>query len=397
MTHKDIFTKFMIEYDKANVTSSYPSLTEYEIATVLDKAYMALIAQKVTGNNVRRSPFEADVKSVSDLQPLVITVNLDLGDTNKDNAQFTRIKGYPYSDKDLGDDDLYTDRDETVKVAGGQLRTMPDNVRSVNLPDGFLYFVAAGVPVDMHRFAGWMNNETYETERNKTIKPIDNKQEDYADNKFKRFRFTTAKLVSHQIAEKFFATAYNIPWVKNPMCYLEANKLFIVVDPVVGIPNMYYVPGATGKLTVTYKPSGSDQTITESLSNGSFNDFVINKNELPIVKYNNEVVKASEWVSLTYIKMPHLFLIGDLWTNDSFSEPSKTAYTTEDIPQRDGETQAQYDARVLLETEKHKALWNFELNDVAAEELISLAISYALENVESPRLNAHLGMRGLES
>ena len=79
MTHKDIFTKFMIEYDKANVTSSYPSLTEYEIATFLDKAYMALIAQKVTGNNVRRAPFEADIKSISDLQPLVTTVRIAFG------------------------------------------------------------------------------------------------------------------------------------------------------------------------------------------------------------------------------------------------------------------------------------------------------------------------------
>ena len=49
MTHSDIYTKFMIEYDKANITSSYPSLTEYEIATILDKAYLALIAQKYTG------------------------------------------------------------------------------------------------------------------------------------------------------------------------------------------------------------------------------------------------------------------------------------------------------------------------------------------------------------
>lgn len=53
MTHADIFTKFVIEYDKANITSSYPSLTDYEIATVLDKAYLALIAQKFTGNNAR--------------------------------------------------------------------------------------------------------------------------------------------------------------------------------------------------------------------------------------------------------------------------------------------------------------------------------------------------------
>ena len=74
MTHRDIYTKFMIEYDKANVTSSYPSLTEYEVATLLDKAYLALIGQKVTGNNVRRAPFEADIKAVSDLQPLVKTI-----------------------------------------------------------------------------------------------------------------------------------------------------------------------------------------------------------------------------------------------------------------------------------------------------------------------------------
>ena len=39
----------------------------------------------------------------------------------------------------------------------------------------------------------------------------------------------------------------------------------------------------------------------------------------------------------------------------------------------------------------------FELNDTMAEELISLAIAFALENVESPRLNSRLNMRGLEA
>ena len=77
MTYNDIITKFKIEYDKANVTSSYPSLTEYEIATVLDKAYLNLIAQKFTGNNTRRAAFEVDSKAVSDLQPLVTTCDLD--------------------------------------------------------------------------------------------------------------------------------------------------------------------------------------------------------------------------------------------------------------------------------------------------------------------------------
>ena len=105
MTHKDIYTKFMIEYDKANVTSSYPSLTEYEVATVLDKAYNALIAQKVTGNNVRRAPFEADNKSISDLAPLVVR---QAGRVDSDNA------GMP-----------------------------APNVCKVSLPENFLYYVDA--------------------------------------------------------------------------------------------------------------------------------------------------------------------------------------------------------------------------------------------------------------
>ena len=73
MTHRDIYIKFMIGYDKANVTSSYPSLTEYEVATFLDKAYLALIAQKVTGNNSRHIGFEQDLKVTEDLGPLIVT------------------------------------------------------------------------------------------------------------------------------------------------------------------------------------------------------------------------------------------------------------------------------------------------------------------------------------
>lgn len=78
MTHKDIYTKFMIEYDKADITSSYPSLTEYEIATLLDKAYLALLAQKLTGNNPRQSVFESDTKAIEDVRPLINTVGITL-------------------------------------------------------------------------------------------------------------------------------------------------------------------------------------------------------------------------------------------------------------------------------------------------------------------------------
>lgn len=76
MTHSDIYTKYMIEYDKAQITSSYPSHTKYEIATILDKAYLALIAQKLTGNNPRAVAFEGDIKAIEDIRPLIKTVEL---------------------------------------------------------------------------------------------------------------------------------------------------------------------------------------------------------------------------------------------------------------------------------------------------------------------------------
>lgn len=87
MTHADIKRMFLIEYDKASVTSSYPSMTDAEMATVLDKAYLAWIAQKITGANPRRSQFQGDIKGISDIQPLIYREEDDLfPETNSTNA-----------------------------------------------------------------------------------------------------------------------------------------------------------------------------------------------------------------------------------------------------------------------------------------------------------------------
>lgn len=71
MTYNDIYKKFLIEYDKADVSSSYPSLTNEEIAAILNKAMYALIAQKVTGNNPRKVVLDMDSKAMSDIAPLI--------------------------------------------------------------------------------------------------------------------------------------------------------------------------------------------------------------------------------------------------------------------------------------------------------------------------------------
>lgn len=92
MTYKDIHKKYMIEYDKENVTSSYPSLTTYEIATILDKAYLALIAQKLTGNQ-QRVPFEGDIKAIEDVRNLIASKKISKSNTTLpiDNAVIYKL------------------------------------------------------------------------------------------------------------------------------------------------------------------------------------------------------------------------------------------------------------------------------------------------------------------
>ena len=268
MKHEDIYTKFMIEYDKANVLSSYPSLTEYEVASFLDKAYNALIAQKITGNNVRRMGFETDVKAIEDLAPLIVQVTKDLYETDE-------TLGTPY----------FT------------------NWRYINLPKSeCLYLISAFLQKDMTRLDG--------------KKPYDNETT----------RALPIQLVSHQMALKFRSNAYNKPWIKIPVGYIENDKLYIVVDP---------------------------QDI--------------------------EDVVIEPKCSVIYIKKPNTF-VKDLQDYNKF--PSQLGvYTYFITPPED----------------KNNPAYDFECSDTIAEELISLAIAYALENVESARLNTKLNMRGLEA
>lgn len=152
MTHENIFEKFMIEYDKANITSSYPSLTDYEIATILDKAYLALIAQKVTGTNFRKAPFEIDTKAIEDIQQLIKRSNLSHGKA------------------------LATAKNEYV----------------FELPTDFLYFVNGEVKI---------NKDCY-----------------------------NSSITTHNIAAGYKVTANNLPWINEPIVYMENKKVHILID-----------------------------------------------------------------------------------------------------------------------------------------------------------------------
>ena len=285
MTHKDIYTKFMIEYDKANVTSSYPSLTEYEVATVLDKAYNALIAQKVTGNNVRRVGFEGDNKAIADIAPLITNSWCEIDDN------------------------------------------LDGNMICSEMPEDMLYYVSGSL-------------NTY----------INNTMDEQAIRKL------PIKLVTHEIADKFIASPYNLPWIKIPVCYIEDKYIYVIYDPI----NKPQV-SSDDSIQISYikKPN----TFVKDLTN------LISDNSVGSYSYFNPPV---------YTEKSH----PDNW--DTLTEQQQTSWTA-------GEN----DRHALYIAANNK--YNFECSDTVAEELISLAVTFALENVESQRLNSKLNMRGLEA
>ena len=186
MTHNDIYIKFMIEYDKAGASTSYPSLTEYEVATVLDKAYNALIAQKVTGNNYRRSSIESDIKSIADLGPLTKSKYLHL--SSIDETDFAQ------------------------------------NVSKAKSPQDMLYFIQASMRYKDHSLWTSFDNDKGKEGNEQLYKynPIDGIT----------LRSSLVKLVNHDIAQKFFASSSNIPWIKNPICFIEDKDIYVVYDPL---------------------------------------------------------------------------------------------------------------------------------------------------------------------
>ena len=276
MTHKDIYTKFMIEYDKANVTSSYPSLTEYEVATLLDKAYLALIAQKVTGNNPRRVPFEADTKNIADIQPLVTHKDLLVSKSTHDPA--ANIAQF-----DLPDDYLYT----VQTMLNARLYNKIPQSDGVHLEEKKVY-----APEDVgfqsidsdNIYVNW-----YETYSNNQSSEFVEKSDVYGDSKedtntssseeqsgdmFKIkgnpmdqqfFRYLPVKLVTHEVAEKFFLTPYNLPWIKIPVSYVESNQVKVVYDSI-KIPNV-----ENGSVHFTYirKPKSFVESLTTATDTGT--------------------------------------------------------------------------------------------------------------------------------
>ena len=421
MTHYDIYTKFMIEYDKANVTSSYPSLTEYEVATVLDKAYNALIAQKVTGNNVRRMPFEADIKSISDLQPLVVRYN---------------EKGF--------------EKDDYI-----------NNQLHFSLPEDFLYYVGCYINgesnIDIHpqtkkifaqniNIAGDVNHDGVIDVADKTaISDIMAGRYPQYDGDVNRDGVvdsaditTIGDMMANLSSTTVPTCAFVLNTEYNKQCvskitfdeYLKkettwncaqlnnndqiSNNRSVTVDELINYINQW---GSLCKSIAIWPDSyvfTSNYITVQSRDVTQNNDVPYDANiersaQCQIVDFNTAQKFFVTQYNMPWVKNPVCYI------------QDKTIYVVHDaIPKYDIKTcSLVYIKKPLpfagttpttpIETDYS---WfdpevgdeniiggktEFELNSTMAEELISLAIAYALENVESPRLNSKLNMRGLEA
>lgn len=168
MTYNDIYKNFLIEYDKADVSSSYPSLTKDEIAAILDKAMYALIAQKVTGNNPRKVALDMDSKAMSDIAPLIDTWTLTQPTDNTDSS-----------------------------IANNE----------------FVYVYGDGVTPPVYILGGKITYTDKQKETDKTEGSEDT-------NKYEE----TVQLLTSVIADKFKETVHNKPWIKEPIMYVQREN-----------------------------------------------------------------------------------------------------------------------------------------------------------------------------
>lgn len=234
MTHDDIYTKYLIEYDKANVTSSYPSLTKYEAATILDKAYKAVIAQKVTGNNPRQAGLEQDAKSIADLQQLVKHTDLQI------HTDSESLMGANIVQVELPTDFLYyvqmmleynaTPSSTIINDSSVSNETFQGETNNGILDPNELF---TGNSEELPQQIDWNNlyyASTIGDQVNSIAEGLGNQVNGPYDNKI--IRLVPVKLTSHDVAERFIVTPYNMPWVKNPVAYMESNTVNVVYDPI---------------------------------------------------------------------------------------------------------------------------------------------------------------------
>ena len=109
-----------------------------------------------------------------------------------------------------------------------------------------------------------------------------------------------------------------------------------------------------------------------------------------------QTISNRPWIknSVCYIEGNKLVLL-----YDNYSTPAEESDSDKIDPKQVGEVRLTYIKKpaTFVSSSSSGTESNFELNDSMAEELVSLAVLFALENVESQRTQSKAQMRGLEA
>lgn len=169
----DLHVAFKIEADKNAVNiglSGCPSFLPEEIDYWLYTALLSKIATKVTGNNIIKTPFEGNIKRISDLEKLV-----------------------------------KTDKDLTLKS---------ETISNRLFLDDFISKIDTGKKDEE-------GNPIYQEKRMYFIDGLLH---------FGNGKLSKVNLIPHSLADNFLETYNNKPWIETPVAILEDNKLILFID-----------------------------------------------------------------------------------------------------------------------------------------------------------------------
>ena len=235
----------------------------------------------------------------------------------------------------------------------------------------------------------------------------------------KYVRRLPVKLVNHEVAQKFFASAYNIPWIKTPVCYIEGDYINVVYDSL-SLPKIETFSNnqAKDKLDVVYirKPNSfvkdiENYYIPEGAVVTYFDYKGINDSQKIYDRPRVSVTYSGGQSSFDEEAKYNMEQVNAILAEDNPSvDPDEYAFDDpDDFPHSTGASASRTIGGVsyvftfsdfgsdMIDNTTYTQRYTFECNDTVAEELISLAIIFALENVESQRLNSKLNTRGLEA
>lgn len=186
MTVSEIHKAFKVIMDKnaeAVAFGGCPAFLPEEIDLFLNQAYIEIISNKFTGQNVLQAPFEGSVKRIADLEGLVKT-DYDVEVTLTPNTNVLTLDDYKNKD--------------------GQYQRM--------------LYVTVVLHGAFQRVIG-ITEQKSDTQIEQTDKTINNIPDG-----------ATCILIDHDIARSFLRTYNNDPWIDTPISTLENNTLKIYID-----------------------------------------------------------------------------------------------------------------------------------------------------------------------